>query len=245
MPAFCFHFLTLMDIVCSTIVSTATHLDWLNTNPNKTTEEICFQKCLKPTGHTTFVMFNWAHLWSSTTCWRGSEKGQHKSPPQQRDLTLQAMEERHHQLLLECSCFQIVFHCCAQSIRMSKAPESKRRQLHKNGENIMSPRPCTWCSRHQVENRSGVNKPGDFQTAHPRCVKQVLREQTILLLLWKESELLGKCLYLCKPQKWRLITENQFHYSKRIFFPHSLLPSSLKYVDNGIISFLDTEHFVL
>lgn len=167
-------------------------------------------------------MFNWAHLWSSTTCWRGSEEGQHKSPPQQRDLTLQATKEWHqpsYQLLLECSCFQILFHCCAHSVRMSKAPESKGTSWHKNGENIVSPRPCTWHPRYQVENRSRVNKPGDFQKAHPRSVKQVLREQGILLLLWKESELLGKCLYLCKPQKWRLITENQFNFSKRILFP--------------------------
>lgn len=35
MPAFCFHFLTLMGITCCTIISTATHLGWLNTYPNK------------------------------------------------------------------------------------------------------------------------------------------------------------------------------------------------------------------
>lgn len=38
MPAFCFHFLTLMDITCSTIISTTTHLEWLNTYPNKMTD---------------------------------------------------------------------------------------------------------------------------------------------------------------------------------------------------------------
>lgn len=38
MPAFCFHFLTLMDSTCSTIISTATHLERLNTVPNKMTD---------------------------------------------------------------------------------------------------------------------------------------------------------------------------------------------------------------
>lgn len=212
-----------MDIICCTIVSTATHLDRLNINPNKMTEEICFQKCLRPTGRTTFVMVNWAHLWSSTTCWRGSEEGQHKSPPQQRDPTLQATEEWHQPRVtssnLNTPASKSFFPALHGASEYQKPQNPRGTSWHKYGENIMSPGPCTWRSRYQVENRPRVNKLGDFQKAHPRSVKQVLSEQTILLSLWKEAELLGKCLYLCKPQKWRLITENQFHYSKRILFP--------------------------
>lgn len=46
-------------------------------------------------------------------------------------------------------------------------------------------------------------------------------------------------------------TEMKAYYWKSIqffqknFVSHSFLPSSLEYADNGIISFLDTEHFVL
>lgn len=228
MLAFCFHFPTLMGIICSTIVSTATRLDWLNINPNKMTEEISFQKYLRPTGHTTFGTFNWAQLWSSTTCWRGSEEGQHKSPPQQRDQTLQATEEWHQPSVtssyLRAPASKSFFTAAHRASECQKPQNPRGTSWHRNGENIMSPGPCTQ-DRYQVENRSRVNKPGDFQKAHPRSAKRVLREQTILLLLWKEAELLGKCLYLCKPQKWRLITENQFHYSKWIFFlTHFCLP---------------------
>lgn len=170
MLAFCFHFPTLMDITCSTIVSTATHLDWLNINPNKMTEEICFQQCLRPTGHTTSVIFNWAHLWSSTTCWRGSEEGQHQSQPSRRIWPCRPQRSDISPSVtssyLSAPASKSFFTAVHRALECQKPQNPRGTSWHKNGENIMSPGPCTWCSKYQVENRSRVNKPRDFQKAN-------------------------------------------------------------------------------
>lgn len=221
MLAFCFHFPTFMDIICCTVVSTATHLDRLNINPNKMTEENCFQKCLRQQDTQL--------LWCLTehTCEVAQHAGEALRKGSTRALLSKGIwpctEECHQPSVtssyLSAPASKFFFTAVHRSSECQKPRNPRGTSWHKNGENTMSPGPCTWRSRHHVENRSRVNKPGDFQKAYPKSVKQVLSKQTILLLLWKEAELLGKCLYLCKPQKWRVITENQFHYSKIIGFP--------------------------
>lgn len=114
---------------------------------------------------------------------------------QERNVLVTGTSAQCDQPLLSAPASKSFFTAGHRASGCQKPQNPRGSSWHKNGENMTSPRSSIWPSRHQMENRPRINGPGDFQKAQPRCVEQVLREETILWLLWKESELLGKCLY--------------------------------------------------
>lgn len=211
MLAFCFHFLTLMAIICSTIISTANSLGLtqhilqqmtdirkdlllkvLEANRGRNFCGLTDHNCKVIQRATEALMKGTTRALPRKGIWPSGNGGTFLWLSHQRSLT------SPYRSAPASKSFFIAVHRASE---FRKPQNWRGTSWHKNEENSMGPMSSIWSSRRQTENRSGINVPGYFQKAHPRYVEHVLREETIWLLLWKESELSGKCVHFLQTRE--------------------------------------------